>query len=89
MALLSILKPYKYLYVHIPYFSKSRFILSPKTPVKSKGIHNLTVTPDLQLSLEGTLILSPADSHVSQPLPLSLPPVQFQLPKDKISSKGI
>lgn len=70
-------------------FSKSSFLLSKKTPVKSKGIYNVTLTPNLQLSLAGTLILSLADTHVSQPLPLSLPPLQFQLSEDKISSKGI
>lgn len=70
-------------------FSKSSFLLSKKTPVKSKGIYNVTLTPNLQLSLAGTLILSLADSHVSQPPPLSLPPLQFQLSEDKNSSKGI
>lgn len=74
---------------YISCFSKSTFPLSPKTSVKSKWFYNLSATPNLQLSLAGTLILSPADSHVFQPLPLSLPPLQFQLPEDKISSKGI
>lgn len=81
---------YKCVHVSIYHISLNRLSLSlQKTPVKSKGIYNLTATPNLQLSLAGTSILSPADSRVFQPLPPSLPPLQFQLPEDKISSKGI